>query len=89
MFVSEEFLDDFSFSSIVLFMKNVFVGLEISLIASFSTSVILLELDPLFLKEGFTDLQKLLISVTLLFKGKKSNANLLAHLNCHLLSPST
>ena len=70
MSVSEEFLDDFSFSFIVVLMRNLFISLEISLsfvmIASFSTSMILLEFDPLFLKEGFTDLQKYLLSVTLL-----------------------
>ena len=64
--VSEEFLDDFSFSFIVALMRNLFISLEISLsfvmIASFSTGVILLEFDPLFLKEGFTGLQKYLLS---------------------------
>ena len=54
MSVSEEFLNGFRFSFLVVFMKNLFIVLDITLsfvmIASFSTSVILLEFDPLLLK---------------------------------------
>ena len=49
-------------------MKNVFIVLETTLpfvmITSFSTGVILLELDLLLLKQGFTDFQKLLLPDT-------------------------
>ena len=66
--VSEEFLNGFRFSFLDVFMKNLFIVLEITLSfvmkASFSTSVILLEFDLLLLKKGFTDLQKLLLSAT-------------------------
>ena len=51
--MSEEFLNGFRFSFLVAFIKNLFIVLEITLsfvmIASFSTSVILLVLDPLLL----------------------------------------
>ena len=54
MSVSEEFLNGFMFSFLVVFMKNLFIVLEINLsfvmIASFSTSAILLEFNPLLLK---------------------------------------
>ena len=71
MSLSEEFLNDFRFSFLVVFIKKKFIVLEITLsfvmIASFSTdfsSAILLELDPLLPKYGFADFQKLLLSVT-------------------------
>ena len=52
--VSEEFLNGFRFSFLDVFMKNLFIVLEITLSfvmkASFSTSVILLEFDLLLLK---------------------------------------
>ena len=51
--MSEEFLNGFRFSFLVAFIKNLFIVLEITqsfvMIASFSTSVILLVLDPLLL----------------------------------------
>ena len=56
MSVSEEVLNSFRFIFLVVFMKNLFIVLEITLsvvnsrMASFSTSMILLELDPLLLK---------------------------------------
>ena len=54
MSVSEEFLNGFRFRFLVEFMKNLFIVLEITrsfvMIASFSISVILLDLDPLLLK---------------------------------------
>ena len=54
MSVSEELLNGFRFSFLVVFMKNLFIALEFTLsfvmIASFSTSVILLEFDLLLLK---------------------------------------
>ena len=53
MSASEELLNDFSFSFLVAFMKNLLILSEITLSfmmkASFSNSVILLELDPLLL----------------------------------------
>ena len=64
--MSEEFLNGFRFSFLVAFIKNLFIVLEITLsfviIASFSTSVILLVLDPLL--SVTPDFQKLLLSVT-------------------------
>ena len=52
--MSQEFLNGFRFNLLVVFMKNVFIVLEITLsfvmIASFSTRVILLELDTLLMK---------------------------------------
>ena len=54
MSVLEEFLNGFRFSYLVVFMKYLFIVLEITLsfvmIASILTSVILLEFDPLLLK---------------------------------------
>ena len=54
MSVSEEFLNGFRFSFLVVFMKNLHIVLEITLsfvmIASFLTSVISLEFDLLLLK---------------------------------------
>ena len=67
MSMSEEFLNGFRFI-LVVFMKNLFIVLEIILsfmiIPSFSTSVILLEFDLLLLTYRFTVFQKLLLSVT-------------------------
>ena len=72
MSVSKELLNGFRFSFLVKFMKNLFTVLEITLsfvmIPSFLTSAILLEFD-LFLQtwlliQGFTDFQKLLLSIT-------------------------
>ena len=61
-------LNGFKFSFLVVFMENLFIVLEITLsfvmIASFSSAAVLLEFDPLLLKQGFTDFQKLLLSVT-------------------------
>ena len=52
--VSEEFLNGFGFSCLVVFLKILFIVLQITLpfvmITLFSTSVIALDLDPLLLK---------------------------------------
>ena len=54
MSMLEELLNGFRFSFLVVFMKHLFIVLEFTLsfvmIASFSTSVILLEFDSLLLK---------------------------------------
>ena len=62
MSVSEEFLNNFRFSLLVVFMENSFISLEITLsfvmIASFVTRVILLKLDTFFTEISFYRLSK-------------------------------
>ena len=54
MSVSEEILNGFRFRFLIVFMKYILIALEntlsFAMIASFSTSVILLKLDFLLLK---------------------------------------